>query len=631
MCGILGTIPAIPLPYFSEALSLLKHRGPDGSYTWHDETHTISLGHTRLAIIDKSASGIQPMHKEHLHIVYNGEIFNFVELREELISLGFSFTSTSDTEVILNAYKAWKEECFTRFNGMWALAIWNDIDNTLLLSRDRFGEKPLYYINHNNCFAFASEMKALIPFLEKVEVHTNFKSFCDNPFAYEATEDCLIKDIKRFPASHWGTYKKGELVLQQYWNTKEHLQHVSSNYKTQTEEFRSLFLDAVKIRMRSDVPIGTALSGGIDSSCVAVAMHAIAGKVESNFNHNWQNVFSAVYPNSDLDESVYIKSVTAQLNIKAFEVEIDATKALEDFEDDYYKFEELYITSPFPMLQTYAAMREQGVVVTLDGHGADELFCGYDTFMLAALKDCGLNPFAIQSILNTYNALGGDKSQFQKKQKTFSEYIKWNTGSENISALLPIAKEEIRKAFASPKIQKEKMDTLTENLYKLFHTDNLPTLLRNYDHYSMANGVEVRSPFLDHRLVSYTFSLPWQSKLSKGFTKTILRDAMQPYLPKAIYHRKSKMGFQTPIVDWLKGPWKNYFLDLINSERFHQSSFIEPNTVRKNIENCINNKHTSYREGELAYTSIAPFLWEVFVFEKFKQIHLQFKSTKTEF
>jgi asparagine synthase (glutamine-hydrolysing) len=148
-------------------LSLLKHRGPDGSYTWHNQEQSISLGHTRLAIIDKSESGIQPMHREHLHIVYNGEIFNFVELRDELMALGFTFTSTSDTEVILNAYKAWKEECFARFNGMWALAIWNDIDNTLLLSRDRFGEKPLYYINHNNYFAFASEMKALIPIFGK--------------------------------------------------------------------------------------------------------------------------------------------------------------------------------------------------------------------------------------------------------------------------------------------------------------------------------------------------------------------------------------------------------------------------------------------------------------------------------
>jgi asparagine synthase (glutamine-hydrolysing) len=194
-----------------------------------------------------------------------------------------------------------------------------------------------------------------------------------------------------------------------------------------------------------------------------------------------------------------------------------------------------------------------------------------------------------------------------------------------------IAREEIKKAFAAPKIQKEKMDTLTENLYKLFHTDNLPTLLRNYDHYSMANGVEVRSPFLDHRLVSYTFSLPWQSKLSKGLTKTILRDAMLPYLPKAIYNRRSKMGFQTPIVDWLKGPWKHYFLELIHSDRFNQSTFIEANTVRQNIENCINNKDVSYRDGELAYTSIAPFLWELFVLEKFKQIHIQFRNTKTEF
>lgn len=630
MCGILGTIPATPQPYFSEALSLLKHRGPDGSYTWHDEPHAVSLGHTRLAIIDKSDSGIQPMHTEHLHIVFNGEIFNFIELREELIALGFQFTSTSDTEVILNAYKAWKEDCFSRFNGMWALAIWNEKDKTLLLSRDRFGEKPLYYINNNQCFAFASEMKALIPFLETVEVHDNFQNFCNNPFSYEATEECLLKGIKRFPNAYWGKLENGQLSLQKYWNTKAHLQLVSTNYSSQTDEFRTIFLDAVKIRMRSDVPIGTALSGGIDSSCVAAAMHAIAGKVESQFNHNWQNAFSAVYPNSDLDESEYIKCVTNHLNIKAHAVNIDAAKALTQFEDDFFKFEELYITSPFPMMQTYSAMREKGILVTLDGHGADELFCGYDTFMLAALKDCGLNPFVICSILNTYNALGGNKAQFQKKQKTFSEYLKWNTGNENISSLLPIIKEEIRKAFSSPKIQKEKMDTLTEKLYSLFHTDNLPTLLRNYDHYSMSSGVEIRSPFLDHRLVSYTFSLPWQSKLNNGVTKTILRDAMKPYLPSKIYNRKSKMGFQTPIVDWLKGPWKKYFLELINSERFKQSTFIDGTAVRCNIEYIINSEKVSYREAELAYTSIAPFLWEIFVLEKFKQIHIQFTGIKTQ-
>ncbi|MDZ4845292.1 MAG: asparagine synthase (glutamine-hydrolyzing) [Chitinophagales bacterium] len=612
MCGILGTVPAFKSPqFFERALNLLAHRGPNGSGTWEGNEKEVLLGHRRLSILDLSDSGKQPMHSERYVITHNGEIYNFKEIKKELEQKGYVFKTQTDTEVILAAYAEWGAQCLQKLNGMWAFAIWDKKEKSLFLSRDRFGKKPLFYAFVGTAFVFGSEMKALVPFLPEVKLSKDFQWMKENLFAYEPTDKCLIEGILRFPAAHFGIFKNGKLTTTKYWDTREHLHEVPQQYSRQVAEFRELFIDACKIRLRSDVPVGTALSGGVDSSAIAAGI-AQAAKSNAN-NGDWQHAFIASMPNTPLDETPYAKQVAQHLNIQSHVIEIDALKGIKNLENALYHFEELYITSPVPMVQTYSAERKAGVFVSIDGHGADELFSGYDTFLLNAFWDCGLNPFAIKNILETYRGIVPPFAQFKKEMVGVEHYFQRVSGSFNFKAFMPYLGSELKKAV------KQNTTAFNDALFKLFHTENLPTLLRNYDRYAMMSGVEIRMPFLDHRIVSYCFSIPWTSKIRNGYTKTLLRDAVSPFLPKEVIYRKYKMGFQTPIVDWMKGAWKEYFLNLINSPDFSQSEWIDAAIVKKQIENVLFSDVT-YREGELAYAALQPYLWEKAVLNRFQLI-----------
>ena len=677
MCGILGILPPVAEAKFKPILDLLAHRGPDGYGIW-TETSQITLGHRRLSILDLSDAGVQPMHTERYAITFNGEVYNFLEIRNELIAKGYIFQSKTDTEVVLKAWECWQGDCFAKFNGMWALAIWDKLKKKLILSRDRYGQKPLFYAFLNNRvktrgdgtmepgFAFASEMKALIPFLPEVEPDPEFHWMKTHLFEYEPTEICLIKGIKRFPAASWAEIELSELQndptqttklnIQKYYHPLEHIHYVPKAYKDQVIEFRELFLDACRIRMRADVPMGTALSGGIDSSATICSMaHIAKTSPEKGFPNDWQHAFVASMPGTPLDETPYAKIVTDHLGIRSSFVKIDPVAGIDDLEKMLFQFEELYITSPVPMVQTYAAARSEGVFVTLDGHGADELFAGYDTFLFHAFKDCGLNPFAIRNILRTYRSLSPlGEPQFQKPEVGFVNYLRFVTGRDNPGSLKGHLTKEIKKIFEDPRtvkikadlafstgkegpeggrngnrtiqeIKKEDLGALNSELFDLYHTTNLPTLLRNYDRYSMYSGVEIRMPFLDYRVASYCLSVPWNSKLRNGYTKSLLRDAIGDLMPVKVVKRKYKMGFQTPIVNWLQGPWKPYFMDLIHSQAFRETGFVDPITTGTRIQALIQNSSALYREGELAYAALSPFLWEISVLQPLRKLHTRLK------
>ena len=377
MCGILGTLPALNEVPFTNILDKLYHRGPDGYGTWSDPEASITLGHRRLAILDLSDNGKQPMEFERYVITYNGEIFNFVEIREELETKGYSFQSDSDTEVILAAFHAYGEKCLDKFNGMWAMAIWDKETRKLFLARDRFGIKPLFYAFIKDRFVFASEMKAIYPFLSELKPSKDFNWCYQHLFEYEQTDKCLVEGIKRFPAGHYGyldmdNYK---IHLQKYWETLDHLVEVPKSYEEQVEQFRELFFDACKIRMRADVPIGTSLSGGLDSSSVISAVANIGGG--ERVSKDWQHAFVATFPGTKLDESSFARQVVEHIDVNAHYLAIDPIAGLTKLEDYLYMQEELYLTSPIPMMDHYAGLREHGVVVSMDGHGADEMFSGY--------------------------------------------------------------------------------------------------------------------------------------------------------------------------------------------------------------------------------------------------------------
>ena len=311
MCGILGTIPATEINIFKHALDTLVHRGPDNSGIEVIDNE-VTLGHRRLSIIDID-HGHQPMfdNEKRYSVTFNGEIYNFIEIKKELKSLGCSFKTNSDTEVLLNAYIKWKDKCVLKFNGMWSFAIWDNHNKELFLSRDRFGKKPLFYSDINEKFIFASEMKAIYPFLNKVDASKDFQWMKKNVFLYESTEKCLIDGIKRFPQGSNGIYRNGKLKIYRYWNTLDNLHDTPQNYEKQVEEFRELFMDACKIRMRSEVRMGTALSGGLDSSSVMSSMAHLFKNGQIDFGKkDWQHAFIACFPGTPLDESKSVPSIS---------------------------------------------------------------------------------------------------------------------------------------------------------------------------------------------------------------------------------------------------------------------------------------------------------------------------------
>lgn len=610
MCGIFGCLDNIDYNLAKECTNKLEHRGPDGLGVYQNEF--ITFGHRRLSILDLTEKGKQPMeYADGKYVItFNGEIYNFLEIKKELTSKGYRFRTDSDTEVVLAAFCEWKEECLNKFNGMWALAIYDNKEKKTFLSRDRFGKKPLFYTYIKGVFAFASEMKAFFPMMDEVRANRKLVMNTTKIFTYESTDECVIENIKRFPAAHYAWVCDDNIQFFRYWNTLDNLVDVPDSYEAQVEMFRELFIDSCKIRMRSDVTLGTALSGGLDSSSTISVMNYISNHVQDErANTNCQHAFVACFPETPLDESKYAKMVTDNIGIKSSFLNINPLEAIDKIDEYFYLFEDLYITSPIPFMLTYNKIKEQGVTVTLDGHGADELYGGYTFDFLYALNDCGINRTLINNVLSAYydNFTSTEGNLATKLPSKFKFWIKWKT-KQWIRHLIG-RNGEIRSKDSEHHNFKE-LDFLNQVLYVSTHETVLPTLLRNYDRYSMASGVEIRMPFMDHRLVSLAFSIPWKSKIRNGYSKSIIRDAMKEFMPHAITYRKNKIGFNSPIVDWMQGPLKDYFLDTINSQDFKTCNLIDSNSVAAKILNVINDKDAKFHEGEVAWTAITPYLWE---------------------
>lgn len=613
MCGFFGVInKKIDIDLAKKCLDTIVHRGPDAEGIWQDQG--VTLGHRRLSILDLSDKGKQPMAYAdgRYMLVFNGEVFNFIEIRKELETFGYQFSSDSDSEVILAAYDKWGESCVNKFNGMWAFLIYDRELKKSFISRDRFGVKPLYYTVLNdieNSYAFGSEMKTLMPLIDNPHANRDIVMDAKRIVYYESTEDCVIEEIKRFPAGCNGILDENGLKITRFYNTLEHKMDVPDTYEEQVLMMRELFLDACKIRMRSDVTIGTALSGGLDSSATICAMAHLSKNSSDRMSGDWQHAFVATFPGTTMDESAYAKQVTDYLNINSTFVEIDPVKAIDRLDDFVYKFEDVYLTSPIPMMLLYGALRENGTIVTIDGHGADELFGGYTFDFIHALDDAKTKEERDMILTAYIDSFPHDNSNIgmnASKNKVYFNYLK------------RCLKDKIKKASGasymnvrmSQNEEYKKLDSLNKILYASSHETILPTLLRNYDRYSMANSIEIRMPFMDYRIVEFAMSIGFRSKLHGGYSKSIIRDAMAPYMPESIAYRKTKIGFNTPIVEWMQGPLKEYFLDKIESSDFMNCSYINREKTKTEILNVINNPHATFAEGETAWSDFYPYLWE---------------------
>lgn len=613
MCGIYGVIKRkVSRELAKTCLDTMIHRGPDGSGIWQEDE--VTLGHRRLSILDLSEAGSQPMAYAggRYRMTFNGEIFNFVEIRQTLEKLGYTFRGNSDSEVIMAAFCEWKEACVERFNGMWTFAIWDREEKKLFLSRDRFGVKPLFYTEFaDGGFAFASEMKALLPLLDKVEANKEMfdRYFGDNH--YEAQPECLIRGIKRFPAGHSAWIADGKFEMKRYWNTLDHLMEVPKSYEEQVEQFREVFLDACKIRMRSDVTLGTGLSGGLDSSTVICAMsHISKNLTDARVNNDWQHAYVACFPGTDLDETKYAKQVTDYLGIKHTFINVDSAIPEKEFLRQLYCFEELWGNPQIPMMELYKKERELGTTVSLDGHAADELFAGYGFDILKAYPDAK-NKEEVNMITTAYlnqNAQDGipvGSAEFKKQKNQL-----YRTCMAKYTAKKMLGRSDVKSAYADHPNWKQ-LDNLNKALFVSTHETVLPTLLRNYDRDSMASSVEIRMPFLDYRIVQFAFSLDWRSKLHGGFSKSIVRDAGAAFMPHEIAYRRTKLGFNAPILDWMRGPYREFFEDVTASAAFANCDLIgNPNEVREDLRKFLAGENATFHQAADIWNRIQPYLWE---------------------
>ncbi len=542
MCGIAAIIDYAKIkPKVEDIKSmtdLLAHRGPDGEGFYIERD--VALGHRRLSIIDIHTRSDQPMHYGHLHLVFNGMIYNYIELKDELMALGYEFTTTSDTEVILAAYQEWDIAAFDRFNGMWALILQDDKKNRIVCSRDRFGIKPLYYTQIDQRLYFASEIKAFAAIKSwnpKIN-HTRLYEYLAFNMT-DHTSETMFDAVYQVPRSHHAIIdlESKQMNLVQYYDLTRQMD------QNDGEDFLGLFEDSIRIRTRTDVPLASTLSGGMDSSSIVSVMAAHLKTIS--------DTYTLAYPGNLVDESSYALKVNHQYQIPSKLVTTTEDYLMEHIDELIYQQDEPF-TGATVMAQShiYHEVNKGGYKVILGGQGGDEILCGYDKFSVAYFKEkIKSKPLEALSALYHFQKIRSfgmvDAIQsiiFYERNKKKKEAI-WYTLDQNMKQKLFIRSKE-NNVFDMSK-------NLLQNL-------GISALLRYEDRNSMSYGVESRLPFLDYRLVEYCLNMKSELKFEKGITKKILRKSMSGIVPDAILNRNDKMGFVTPQYAWMNNNKDHY-------------------------------------------------------------------------
>jgi asparagine synthase (glutamine-hydrolysing) len=612
MCGIAGIYKLnssnTSLQAIQQFTDSMKHRGPDGSGYELYANNTLALGHRRLSILDLSEAGKQPFsYLERYHITYNGEVYNFLEIRNDLQASGYTFKTDTDTEVILAAYHVYGKECLLKFNGMWAFAIYDTHTQELFLARDRFGVKPLHYVYlPNQLFAFASEtiaFKHLEGFQRQFEQH-HLLTAIQTPHIIEANGQTIFKTINQLLPGHYITISGNkELQIKRWWNTADHLQKVSSDYQTQVQQFKELFFDACKLRMRSDVSIASALSGGIDSSSVYCTLQQFNSKNKSleRAPSDWQKAFVATFPNTKMDERQYAEKVIEHTNGNVVYITPDYSNLINDIEGSTKLLDAIISNPIIAITDIYKAMRQNGITVSLDGHGADEYAFGYNSYVLQNFYDAletgneakaidmsntiaNLSPaYNAQQLMQQFYDANSVTAKFKKGVKAIIKLKPKTTEADVNNWFAEQVSSQINEVFTNP------FTGISKTLFNDFHYTSLPINLRDFDRAAMQNSIEVRMPFMDYRLVCFMFSLPEESKLGGGFTKRIIRDAMKGILPESIRTRTLKIGIGSPITEWMQSHLKDFTLDYLHSQQFQKLSFINHAKVKQEVEQLYKN------------------------------------------
>jgi asparagine synthase (glutamine-hydrolysing) len=570
------------------------HRGPDSEGIIN--SFPAIFGFRRLSIIDLRPESNQPMQSKdgNLIIIFNGEIYNYKELRYELLKKGYSFNTESDTEVILNSYKEYGDECVNKFNGMWSLAIYDINQNRLFCSRDRLGVKPFYYVYNGKELYFSSELKALHKAcdLHRAE-HT--KVFEYIAYGYKANDGkTFFEGCAELLPGHNLIIENNQLTISRYWTLKPNLH--SFSFKDAKLEFMELFKDAISIRYRSDVPVALLLSGGLDSTAIAKVTDEL---IESgNIKQNRVQAFIASFPGYQYDETEIAKQFVKTCKyIDLHELHIDSSTLIERLDGLIYGFDSP--VASFTTIAHHNIMQEcksRGIKVVLNGQGSDEAFAGYDRYVagIHLLDQLFSNKGEFIREFSALNRLNGYSFPFLISQMmkglfspAFASYLRAKYQEKTIQCLHSdfvsknISHYESNYSFSSGG------KNLEEYLLSQINFQGLSQILHYEDISSMQESIEIRSPFMDYRIMEFAFSIGNEYKLTRGITKKIIRDTIGKQLPDNIVHNRKKIGFKTPFTDYLAKDesMRKYCRDLFGSHEFLSRKIYSQKSVLKVINN----------------------------------------------
>jgi asparagine synthase (glutamine-hydrolysing) len=567
MCGIFGVFNIDSRKSFDEvrfasSLAQIGHRGPDAQHVRRYGQWAM-FGHARLSIIHLSAENDQPMSlHDRFHVVYNGEIFNYVELRTELQELGATFRTQGDTELLIQAYAHWGERCVQRFNGMWAFGILDTARGTLFCSRDRFGEKPLVWAQRNGQMLFASEAKALVHYDRELSKpnYESIENFCRTSVGAQHVQT-WFRDIRRLAPAHNLTVSASGMRMERYWRYPSASTQLQSD-EQQIRQYRDLFDDSVRLRLRSDVPVGITLSSGVDSTSIASTMQLIDGRPHHCFTAAFdpdahRRLEFAPYAASvtRMDEASVAGRLAREIGLTPHIIQTDYSNFVGSLAQ-VIRHLESGNSSPavIPLMQVMRYAR-QHVKVVLEGQGADELLGGYITSTILPAVATELASGRVRSAIDALRSFQEEHAlgyAFKIALRNLSNHLPAIVSlQQRVTGIDAVFRGLLRGNLRRrdyPDLRGEgKHDVLSRMLLHQ-HSGGLVNLLHYGDAVSMANAIESRNPFLDHRLVEFVWSLPQRMKVRGGLGKVVHRTAMRGRVPDYILDQKAKFGFTTPIA-----------------------------------------------------------------------------------
>lgn len=636
MCGIVGKFSfegKVDLPSVGSMVRSIRHRGPDQEDLYVSERGDIALGFVRLAILDLSSLGAQPMKdpSDRYVITFNGEVFNYIELRQELQSLGHTFRGNSDTEVVLSAYIQWGCAAFRRFKGMWSICIFDGYADKLVFSRDYFGIKPLYFHRAPGGISWASEQKAFvasgIPIIENTDVVADYLHYG----LLDHTEQTFLKDVVTLPPGHYAeisTVRPSQgLGIKPYWVLEDEVSKLilPKSEQEQIGRFRSLLLESIDISMRSDVPVWVLLSGGIDSSAIASVLHYLHPGQEIN-------ALTVVHDDPEINEYSYVEDVVRKTGCNLEIVRIDEQRWIDELDAFvYHQDEPVASTTAINHWFLMKELNKNNIKVILSGQGVDEIHYGYIRMLMGYLfKDYVAKGHIIDFLREFFfhwkdrhnitpihqssgmleRIIGNKEFYFQ----SLKGIVPHSVAKKMKANVLEGSSGLLRQGYALRSFQPKEIssfDSLHNAMYRLLSVESIPRILKSEDRNSMAFSIEERVPFIDRDLMSYTFAVGSKMKVRDATSKWMIRESLKGILPERVRTRRSKLGFNTPEQRWILSEQYRRYAEDMNLASVLSDSPVNGKAFMDYVD--------SIRQGKKKYSGV---VWRIYNYAMWRKKYI---------